>query len=84
MLLIGVDIADLQISGMGLSAGLKGMMRRVVEKANEKMVEAVRAASQNAPPERTDAGAVRALVDVIKKEDVAVVVNLDEKIQVRT
>ena len=35
------------------------------------------------PSERTDADAIRALVDVIKKEEITVVVNLDAKIQVR-
>ena len=46
-----------------------------------RMVTAVKDAAGTAPVERTDAGAVRALVDVIKKEETAVVVNLDERIQ---
>ena len=44
------------------------------------MVNAVQNAEPQ--PERTDASAVRALVDVIKKEEVAVVVNLHERIPV--
>ena len=34
--LIGTDPEDYQMSGLGLSAGLKGMMRTAVEKANIK------------------------------------------------
>ena len=44
------------------------------------MVNAVQNAEPQ--PERTDASAVGVLVDVITKEEVAVVVNLHEKIQV--
>jgi len=43
------------------------------------MVAAIGA--QASPAEQTDKGAVRALVDVIKQEETAVVVNLDERIQ---
>ena len=47
------------------------------------MVAAVGEAAVGATQaERTDVGAVRALVDVIKKEETVVVVNLDERIQV--
>ncbi len=45
------------------------------------MVAAVGA--QPVPADHTDKGAVRALVDVIRQEETAVVVNLDERIQVR-
>ena len=34
--MIGVDAADLDLSGMGLSAGLKGLVRKAFEKSNEK------------------------------------------------
>ena len=46
-----------------------------------RMVDAAMSVEPQA--ERTDASAVRALVDVIKKEEVSVVVNLHERIQVR-
>lgn len=34
--LIGIDTNDLQTTGLGLSAGLKGLMRRAIDKANVK------------------------------------------------
>ena len=46
------------------------------------MVQAVNNAAVSPQAERSDAGAVRALVDVIKNEEVAIVVNLDDRIQV--
>ena len=46
------------------------------------MAQAVAGAAGPSQPERTDAGAVRALVDVIKREEVAVVVNLAARIKV--
>ena len=45
------------------------------------MVETVSDAASTASVERSDAGAVRALVNVIKNEEVAVVVDLDDRIQ---
>ena len=38
-------------------------------------------AARTAPVEHSDSGAVRALVNVIKQEEVAVVVDLDDRIQ---
>ena len=46
------------------------------------MVRAVGDATENRAHERTDAGAMRSLMDIIKKEETAVVVNIDERIQV--
>ena len=34
---MGTEPEDYQMSGLGLSAGLKGITRKVVEKANEKL-----------------------------------------------
>jgi hypothetical protein len=45
------------------------------------MVATIGAASGSTPDERSEKGAVRALVDCIKKEETTVVVNLDERIQ---
>ena len=47
-----------------------------------RMVQAVNNAAVSPQAERSDAGAVRALVDVIKNEEVAIVINLDDRIQV--
>ena len=48
------------------------------------MVQAVGDAAACSAPVRTDAGAMRSLVDIIKKEATAVVVNLDDRIQVHS
>ena len=45
------------------------------------MVATIGEASASTPDERSEKGAVRALVDCIKKEETTVVVNLDERIQ---
>ena len=45
------------------------------------MVATIGEASASTHDERSEKGAVRALVDCIKKEETTVVVNLDERIQ---
>ena len=47
-----------------------------------RMTAAVAEAAETAPAEQSSACAVRALVDVIQKEETAIVVNLDDRIQV--
>ncbi len=47
-----------------------------------RMVTAVGNASAQAPAEKSDAGSVRALIDVIKKDEVTISVDLDTKIRV--
>ncbi len=47
-----------------------------------RMVTAVGNASAQAPAEKSDAGSVRALIDVIKKDEVTICVDLDTKIRV--
>lgn len=47
-----------------------------------RMVDAVGSATFGSPAEKSDSGAVRSLIDVIKKEESVVVVNLDDRVQV--
>ena len=97
--LIGVDKADISScafafaayflnahslclsAGFALNAGLKGLMKRAIQAANASMVQAL----VNAAPAtgQTDSSAVRDLVNVIKKEEVTVNIDLFTRINVR-
>jgi len=72
-------VCCLLAGGHNLDAGGKGLMRRAIAKANSAMVEAVRSAPT---PQHGDANSVRALIDVIKKEEVTVCVDLHTKVNV--
>ena len=68
--------------GLGLDAGAKGLVRRAINAANTSLVVAAgEAANSDAP--RTEGNSVRDLVNVIKKEEVTVNIDLFTCINVR-
>ena len=67
---------------MGLSAGAKGLIRRAISTANTSLVIAAGEAANSDVP-RTDGNSVRDLVNVIKKEEVTVNIDLFTCINVR-
>ena len=79
--LIGVRDTDLKLfeGNMAMGAEEKGIMRRVLEKANRRFVEAV----VEAPKATDDAGSIRSLIDVVKKDEVATVLAVRPTLKVR-
>jgi len=69
-------------AGFALNAGLKGLMKRAIQAANASMVQALVDAAPAAGMQ-TDSSAVRDLVNVIKKEEVTVNIDLFTRINVR-
>ena len=66
-----------------LSAGMRGFMRRAVKKSNERLVEACGNAALVEPRAALcEADGVRALINVIKKEEITVSVDIASKVQV--
>ena len=64
---------------MAMGVEEKGIMRRVLEKANRRFVEAV----VEAPKATDDAGSIRSLIDVVKKDEVATVLAVRPTLKAR-
>ena len=78
--LVGVESSDLEFAG-GVKAGVKGLVRSLLRKANTMLASAV--VDGAAPPSGTgDAGAIRALVDAVAKQQTTIKVELGPRIKV--
>ena len=78
--LVGVKKNDLEFFGglLKLDCNGKAICRRVLTKANRKLVEGV----VRAPKGEGDGGAMRELVSAIKKEDALVTIDVGARVKV--
>ena len=71
--LIGLLADDLcmtdEITGLAVSGVQRAFMRRCIEKANREFVGVIAKQGDDAPPQRSEASAIKTLVDTIKNEE---------------
>ena len=75
----GVEAADLDFGT--IKAGTKGLIRNVLKKANGLLATAINEGA-TPPPGSGDAGAIRALVEAVTRQQVTVKVELGPRIRV--
>ena len=71
--LIGLMADDLCMAeetlGLAVSGAQRAFMRRCIEKANREFVGVIAKQGDDAPPQRSEASAIKTLVDTIKNEE---------------
>ena len=71
--LIGLLADDLcmaeETTGLAVSGAQRAFMRRCIEKANREFVGVIAKQGDDAPPQRSEASAIKTLVDTIKNEE---------------
>ena len=71
--LIGLLADDLcmtdEQTGLAVTAAQRAWIRRCIEKANKEFVGAIAKRGEDAPPQQSEASAIKTLVDTIKNEE---------------
>ena len=56
-------------TGLAVTGGQRAWIRRCIEKADKEVVGAIATRGEDAPPQQSEASAIKALVDTIKSEE---------------